>query len=247
MLTIIHPYYENPTMFRLQQQEWFKYPPELKKKIEFIVVDDGSPDDPAIDQVFLNRDYKLRLYRIKVDVRWNWLACRNLAAKEAKKGWLLLTDMDHMLRRGAAAMLVYLIEDDQVSRKCAYNLAREDAPGYVLYKPHPNTWLVWKGLYWKAGGYDETFSGYYGTDATFRRRIVMNMDSNKIDKNRKLFQQVPLLEEVKVTRYPGELVPDARTTRYERKTPEDIAIKGDLKRSVHRHAKTLTFPWERLI
>ena len=247
MLTIIHPYYENPTMFRLQQEEWEEYPFWLKEKIEFIVVDDGSPDFPALDNVVVPRSFKFRLYRIKVDVRWNWLACRNLAAKKAKKGWLLLTDMDHMVRRGAAEMIVRMIERDKVSRKCAYNLAREDVPDYTPYKPHPNTWLVWKGFYWKAGGYDETFSGYYGTDAAFRRRVVMNMDPNKIGKGFELFQKVPLIQNVKVTRYPGDVVPDARTTRYERKTAKDIAIKRELQRSIVRQTKTLTFPWERLV
>lgn len=72
------------------------------------------------------------------------------------------------------------------------------------YKQHPNTWLMTRAMFFKIGGYDERFSGFYGSDSEFRERVQANS------------RAVVTLPHPLV-RYPREIIPDASTTTYERK------------------------------
>ncbi len=55
-------------------------------------------------------------------------------------------------------------------------MSRVDAPNLTPYKPHPNTWLLTTDLFYRIGGYDERFSGFYGTDGEFRNRVQRTAD-----------------------------------------------------------------------
>jgi hypothetical protein len=91
-----------------------------------------------------------------------------------------------------------------------YQFARVSAPDYQPYKPHPNTWFMTRKKFDEIGGYDERFAGFYGTDADFRDRVLAS--GTKV---------VGLKE--RIVRYPRTIVPDASTTTYLRKQPEDRA------------------------
>ena len=232
-LTLILPYYDNPRMFEVQQQHWATLPAELRKHLRVIVVDDGSPRWPARPVVRESGVARFALYRTLVDVRWNWIFCRNLAMSEASTEWALMTDMDHLLPE---ATLRRLLEGD-LSPRVAYRFSRVDAPDLTPYKPHPNTWCLTRALFDQVGGYDETFSGYYGTDGDFRRRL-------------EAIAKIVLLPEVMI-RYPREVIADASTTTYTRKEKWD---KKNVNRIVAERTKVpnwrpkrLSFPWERQI
>src|ERR1044072_3564219 len=95
-ITIVYPYYENPFALSKRIYSWNKFSVELRKHMSVIIVDDGSPDHPASD-VFKQcaSTFSIRLFRIDVDRRWNWLAARNIGMNYAQEGWCVATDMDH--------------------------------------------------------------------------------------------------------------------------------------------------------
>lgn len=229
-LTLVVPYYDNPTMFMLQQQTWREYPSVLKEHLRVIVVDDCSPRWPALPNV-LQSDVALSLYRTKVDVRWNWIFCRNLAMSKAETEWALMTDIDHVM---PAKVLASLLERE-LDPRVAYRLSRVDAPQMTPYKPHPNTWLMTRYLFDAVGGYDETFSGFYGTDGDFRRRV-------------ETIARIDLLPD-EMIRYERTVIADASTTTYTRKEPRDRqnVVRIVSARGKGWRPKRLTFDYERLV
>lgn len=209
-ITLVLPYYDNPTMLARQQAAWAAFPPELRRRLHVIVVDDASPRSPAAPRVIPTGLASFALYRTLKDVRWNWIFCRNLGMAKAPTDWVLLTDIDHLLPVETLARLL----DGECRSDVAYRFARVDAPDLRSYKPHPNTWFLHRALFDQVGGYDERFSGYYGTDGDFRRRMQETAAA------------VVLLPEVMI-RVPREVVADASTTTYTRKEKWD-------KRNVNR-------------
>jgi hypothetical protein len=231
-ITIVIPYYDNPTMLEMQLKQIRDYYATVRAYIELIVVDDGSPRWPA--KPVTDPEVPFRLYRCLVDVRWNWVFCRNLAASVAKYRWLLMTDIDHLIPNTTILNLIY----HRYNINKAYRFQRVSAPSMLPYKPHPNTWFMHKGLFDAVGGYDERFSGWYGSDADFRRRITTKAGD-------------PVTLEDVVIRIPRDLVPDASTTTYKRKTPEDrqnvARIKAEIAQDPKAPTKQLTFPWEQIL
>lgn len=224
-ITLIFPYYENPTMLAGQLEYLAAMPGELRALLSLIVVDDGSPTHPlgpadlrAMEAAGLA---DVQLWRIGVDVRWNWLACRNLAVEKARTVWVLMTDIDHMVPERTLRRIMA----GKLNGRCIYRFSRVDAPKQTPYKPHPNSWLMTREMFDATGGYDERFSGYYGTDGMFRDRCAAAA------------LEVILLEQPLV-RVPREVVADASTTTYGRKEDQDrenvsriraeIAASGDL-------------------
>lgn len=231
-LTLIHPYYQNPEMFRTQQRVWAAYPEDLKALLHIIVVDDGSPSHPASKELIPTGVASFALYRCLQDVRWNWLFCRNLAMSQVKTAWALMTDIDHVLPAETLRSLLEAKLDPTV----AYRLNRVDAPSLKPNpKPHPNTWLMTRDLFDRVGGYDERFSGYYGTDGEFRRRVER-------------VARTVLLPEVLI-RYSQDVIVDAETQAYGRKEPQDAEVQRiyrEREASRDRTPKRLTFPWEQV-
>ena len=230
-ITLVLPYYENPGIVPEHVRAWSGYPPELQACLHVIMVDDGSPIYPL--RPFTAPIASIRCYRILKDVRWNWLACRNLGVSEATTDWVLLTDIDHVLSVEAARFCM----DGSLERSTVYRFSRVDAPHLTPYKAHPNTWFLTRKMFDAIGGYDERFSGYYGTDAEFRERVE------------RAASQIVMRPEALI-RYPREVIPDASTTKYQRKQPEDkvgvTRIRQERARIPNWRPLRLTFPWERI-
>src|SRR5690606_20832300 len=96
------------------------------------------------------------------DRPWHQHAARNLGAQEAAAPWLLLTDMDHVLTAGAAGSLLKRL--GRLDHRTAYFLHRIEATTLEPTlgrdnkpKPHPNSFVMTRDLFWEAGGYDEDF------------------------------------------------------------------------------------------
>lgn len=236
-LTLIMPYYDNPAMLEEQQRQWSYYPDELRARLHVIIVDDGSPRWPALPHVQASTLLpsalaSFRLYRTLVDVRWNWLFCRNLGVSEASTDWVLMTDIDHVMPKKTLAYIL----DGPLKDAFAYRFSRVDAPAMTPYKAHPNTWLVTRKLFDRIGGYDERFSGFYGTDGEFRRRVEDRTDG------------IVLLQQ-KMIRYPREVIADASTTTYGRKETQDRTnvrrIVMERKDIPNWKPLRVTFPYER--
>jgi hypothetical protein len=234
-ITLVLPYYDNPGMLEAQFQALDALPPELREQISLIVVDDCSPKSPALD-VGRPQGVAYSLFRITVDVRWNWIAARNRGAEEAPDGWLLLTDIDHLVPEETWRRII----ERKLSDRDIYRFSRREVDGSE-YKPHPNSWLMTRKMFLRrVGGYDERFSGFYGTDGMFRDRCVSAA------------RQVVVLPEA-LTRVGRETIPDASTpeSTWGRKTPVDHEnvgrIRAEIQASGDLAPKRLTFPFERLI
>jgi hypothetical protein len=229
-LTLVLPYYENPGMLREQQRQWRTYPAALAAALHVIVVDDGSPQAPALPHVEDVPLASFLLLRTGVDVRWNWLFCRNLGVAKATTEWVLLTDIDHVLPVETLRALVEGPLDPEV----AYRFSRVDAPNLTPYKPHPNTWLMTRAMFDRTGGYDERLSGFYGTDGEYRDRVSAAA------------REVVLRDDVMV-RYSRDVIADASTTTYGRKEPQDRDALRLLREERAKNAawrpKRLTFTW----
>lgn len=244
-ITLVMAHFMNCGMLREHQRIWSAYPLDLAASLHVIVIDDCSPKGhrPSHKMADVERLASVRLFRLLVKARWNWLACRNLGVDRATTEWVLLTDIDHALPVETLTTLTTM----DLDRDCVYRLARVDAPRlwpYRLsecppYKVHPNTWIMTREMYDRVGGYDETLSGLYGTDAEFRERVQSSARS------------VVMLPDVMV-RYPRTVLPDASTTIYTRKN--DPVNDAELRRRREERSqmagwrpRRLTFPYEEIV
>lgn len=231
-LTLVMAYYDNPTMLARQLVHLNSLPEYLYDNLIYVVVDDGSPRWPAseVDHgITLKFCYKL--FRIKVDIPWNQDAARNLAVHNSPSGWILLTDMDHIVPQSTFERVMC----GKLHESFVYKFGRVSEPELESYKPHPNSWLMTKDLYDKAGGYDERLAGHYGTDSDFRDRV--HAVAFKVE-------QLPDI----LIRVPREVTPDASTTTLKRKDPADAAALRLKKAARLPGSPTLrlSFPWKRL-
>lgn len=227
-VTLVVPYYENAAFLRFQMRHWLGVSEALFPHVSVVVVDDGSPTSAAsvVEAVKAGTEsfYQPRLFRIEVDVAWNWLAARNIGAHHASDGWLLLTDMDHVVPVETMRRVVYGQHDPTV----VYAFSRREHTGDVI-PPHSASFLMTKAMFWKIGGYDEALSGHYGTDGEFRKQI-------------KAKAPIVVLRD-ELIRY--EYVDDSSTTAYQRKKPEDADAVRSLiaARGADWRPKTLSFPY----
>lgn len=194
-VTLIVPYYQNAKFLETQAAVWRTYP----KGVSIVVVDDGSPEPARIPS---GLDAVVRLFRIEQDVPWNWLAARNIGAHHAADGWLLLTDMDHVVPVETMCAVLHGQHDPKV----VYGFLRREHTGAEI-PPHSASFLMTRQMFWTIGGYDEALSGHYGTDGIYRKEIRKHAP-------------IQILSDVLV-RY--EFVDDSSTSAYQRKMPKDTA------------------------
>lgn len=227
-VTLVLPYYDNPGFLRQQLAWWGTYPAHLRAHMSVILVDDGSPTVWAAEALAgVVPPVPLRVFRLDVDVRWNWLAARNVGAHHAPEGWLLLTDMDHVLPASTLDAVVYGQHDPGT----VYGFSRIEHTGEAL-APHPNSWLLTRATFWKVGGYDEALSGHYGTDGDWRRRLAAA-------------GPLQILRD-RLVRH--EHQGDSSTTRYLRKQPEDAGVAAIVsQRRPGWRPKVLSFPYHEVI
>ncbi len=221
-VTLIVPYYEQPIFFARQLAHWASYPSDLAAYLSIIVVDDGSPTQPAstVPRPAL-RD--VRLFRITPDIRWNWLAARNIGLHHAADGWCLVTDMDHVVPSGTLRACITGQHDPRV----AYAFSRQEHTGAPAM-PHSASFFLTRQMFWTTGGYDEALSGHYGTDGDFRRRLA-------------IYAKLAVLSQPLIRH---EYVEDSSTTKYLRKQPEDAAVRRLVaRRGIGWQPKVLSFPY----
>lgn len=227
-VTFVYPYYENRAFFGAQIKRWQSYPYPLRKHLAVIVVDDGSPKTQAKDVAAqLGPISFLRLFRIDVNVRWNWLAARNIGLQYAADGWVLMTDMDHVVPPETLYAIVYGQHDPLT----VYAFSRREHTGEAV-APHSASFLLTRELFWRIGGYDEALSGYYGTDGVFRRELAKQA-------------QIQVLTDVLIRH---EYVDDSSTTEYQRKQPQDAAVRKIVAaRPKNWKPKTMSFPYHEVM
>lgn len=260
MLTLIFPYYKNTEMLLRQLEHLAGLPKQIRKCLDVIVVDDGSPAGfearLPITKFTLDRcggkmsgrtasemvddavGLSFRLFEIEIDVRWNWIAARNIAAYHADTAWVLMTDIDHIIP--VETFEHFFGKQKDFDESNAYQFTRVElvrtADGSEFFRsinPHPNTWLFTVSTFNAAGGYDERFSGHYGTDGEFKRRILATTGN------------ITLLPDL-VVRVGRDIIVDADTVDYKRKTPEDAENVARIKREIAKNPRGIirrSFPY----
>ena len=232
---LIYPYYENPGMLERQVQNWNRYAGELRANVQIVLVDDGSPKNPALP-IFKECKIPKVLYRVKENIPWNQHGARNLGAKVASKEdvWLFMSDMDIIL----TAETAFSLFEKKLSGAHHYTMERTFAPTFTERKYHCNTFLVRRAVYWQVNGYDEDYCGTYGGDGAFLRQIDAIAP-------RRHFKDIVLLG------YPDTVVPDANTREWERvgEMKDEYRRRFDAKRKSgdERSKNPIRFEWERLL
>jgi hypothetical protein len=182
-ITMIVPYYRQPKMLEKQLETWARYAPFTLATMRIIIVDDCSPE-PALDVIPDHYPTPLEVYRVLVDIPWNRSMARNLGSQQAVTKWLLHVDTDHILPPESADHLAAGIQvynpahwykfrrfrvgraDDTRNKDL---IPREAKFGEI--KPHVDSFLCLRELYWKVGGYDPDYAGCLGGGGAFLRQL----------------------------------------------------------------------------
>ena len=242
-VTLCLSYYRQPLMLARQLTEWEQYP----SGIEILVVDDGSPE-PArevLAGVSAQLQPRLKLYRITKDVAWQREGARNLAAMKASTDWIVMADLDHLLPAAAAEHLVEydpsphfwhrfprwrVGKADETRMKDT--IARDVEFGEI--KPHIDSYLVTKEMYWSINGYDEDFVGCLGGGTDFLRRLEWHHGA-------------PLLlpAHIHLHVYTRDKIADASVTTLSRDTSRGKAIARRKGATHHKPMRPIRFDWYR--
>jgi GT2 family glycosyltransferase len=191
LITMVVPVYNQPQMLRKQLQTWAGYSAEALCAFEFVIVDDCSrePVDMLVAEEMEAHGNCLpdpQLYRIDQDVPWNRGMARNLGTKMATTPWVLHVDTDHVLPADSAEGLVTAVRRmkgelpkwfrftrrrigaaDETRKKDAVALNATN----IRIHPHIDSYLTTPEAYWKAGGYNEDFSGVLGGGSPFLKEM----------------------------------------------------------------------------
>lgn len=182
--TLIIPYYRNVAMLKLQLAAIARY----DQRIRVVIVDDGGPEEAfdviqAAGYTWNTFGARLEVYRILEDIPWNRGGARNVGATVAATEWIMHVDIDHLLPITCAARLLdvdnfkpiywyrfprYRVGMADETRK--KDLIDRDA-SFGQIKPHIDSYLCTKSLYWLAGGYDEDYSGCLGGGSPFLQQL----------------------------------------------------------------------------
>jgi len=252
-ITQILPYYNSAGMLRAQLLNWMVLPKEILDHLLVILIDDGSPRCPAlpvIKEVGPLKSLNLRLYRVTVDIPWNQHGAKNLGAKEAPDGWMFMSDIDHMLPYDSISGLMRTKLDPTKFYTLQRVTAVKKEDGNLKYdlmtdihgkpKPHPNTFLLTRKLFWETGGYDEDYCGTYGGDGPFVRML------EKVSAGRVHFQDLDLV------RWTRDQIPDASQEpefreAYKAQYRKLFDEKGRKGTRDIKPVNPIRFPWERLL
>jgi glycosyltransferase involved in cell wall biosynthesis len=128
------------------------YASDLLDQIQFLIVDDGTPLNYTIPEFNLN----ITWLKITDDIPWNQPGARNLGVVYAKSDKILITDLDHEFPEETLRHMVN-------KRECGRNCYRISRTGKIT-KRHPNIFFMSRARYLRVYGYDEEFSGHYGSD-----------------------------------------------------------------------------------
>lgn len=233
-LTITVPYYENPQMLRVQMHYWTEYP----KDVNIVVVDDGSPVRPALDALHNLRLSNLSLYRINEDIPWNHGGARNLAMAEIHEGWVVMTDIDHVMTIDSVRKLQAMtLNPAYVYYPRRYKAVQDHV---VDHNPHRDSFILHRDMFWVVGGFDERFSGYWnGVSRLFRTALKNHAEKNIA------------LTDVSLIVHETDIIPDASTRLGREGSEYDINSNPKLKREFNRALRNykpkdhLRFTWKK--
>jgi hypothetical protein len=158
-ISIIVHGYNNQSALSLQEPYWREW--QLIDQIEFIFIDDGSSPPLSLE----NLPAHARCYRIHTDIKWNQPGAKNLGAKFAQGEWFLFYDLDHFVDNN---FLISLFDNlKYLKSDIIYKFNRFCIKSQSLINPHINSFLIHRDGYNLIDGYDEDFSGNYGSEDVY--------------------------------------------------------------------------------
>jgi hypothetical protein len=131
------------------------YSPDLLDRIQFVIVDDGSPLQFEIPDFNLN----IIWLRITENIPWNLGGARNLGAVYAKSDTILLTDLRCDFPE---VTLTRVAKMQNLGRKLYRFYRYSEKAKRILPLTHANSFLMSRGHFFRFYGYDEEFCGNYG-------------------------------------------------------------------------------------
>ena len=154
---VLHFYFNQGTNASLVERlrTYERYSPDILDRIQFVVVDDGSPLKFEIPEFDLN----LTWLRITDDIPWNLGGARNLGVVYAKSDKILLTDLDHEFPEHTLARAVRM---RNTGRRMYRVYRKSKTTGEFVRLAHANSFLMSRGRFLRLYGYDEEFCGEYG-------------------------------------------------------------------------------------
>lgn len=240
-VTLILPYYRSPMMLVKQLEVIREYPPDF----DVIIVDDCSPE-PA--ELFIQGEDLVSLYRIEDDIPWNREGARNLGAHVAKTDWIIQTDIDHIFPSECVDQLLDYFLDPDFVENCWYRFPRfrvgradetrkkddlQMDQEYGPIKPHIDSYLCTREMYWHTGGYNEDYSGCLGGGGQFLKMM-------------KLIGGEPLLlpDDIYLEVHTRHSVPDASVNDLSRDKTEFKRRKGKI--GLKKAENPLRFKWHQV-
>jgi hypothetical protein len=231
-LTITVPYYDNPEMLQEQLKVWKIYPQD----VNIVVVDDGSWMFPALEVLQLAKLQNLLLYKIIQDIPWNHGGARNLAMAEIHEGWVVLTDVDHIMPVSSVERLQKMtLDKTYVYYPRRYKAIQDHV---VDHHQHRDSFILHRDLFWEVGGFDERFSGYWNGVSRLFRTALKNKAKMNI-----------ALPDVSLILHEPDNIPDASTKLGRKGSVYDINSNPTLKKEFNRALKKyepknhLQFKW----
>lgn len=226
-------------MLDLQIGTWERYSNRAKALIDFVVIDDASPEPVKVPEW-------VRLYRIHEDIPWNRSGARNLGVHVAETAWILHADTDHVLPPECADELLDVSLDPKYwYRFPRYRVGKADETRkkdlipddleFGRIKEHIDSYICTKDLYWKAGGYNEAFSGCLGGGSPFLAELSQ-VGECKI-----------LPEGVNLHVYTRHVIQDASVFTLDRGTSEYARRRDELRKAGQiKGSNPLRFEWSRI-
>jgi len=160
-------------MIQKQIETVLEYPEDY----EIILIDDCSKRFPLLPE-----HDRIKYYKIGTDIPWNREGVRNLGATVAKNDFIMQIDTDHIFPKESAEDLLSL-QLDKYSwyRFPRYRIGKADETRkkdtipddaeFGKIKPHIDSYLCSKLVYWEVGGYNENYSGCLGGGGPFLQRM----------------------------------------------------------------------------
>jgi len=159
MIEILVPYYRNFNMLKFQIKNWKSWSYEIRKDINIIIVDDGSPEPLDSNKLKCENMLNLLLYRIKENIPWNIAGAKNLLADQCESEWFLMHDIDYVVPYKAINKILKL---DMSNQKIYYNFHVENITIPKRRRISKIAMLMNRETFWSVGGFNEALSGKWG-------------------------------------------------------------------------------------
>ena len=240
MITIITTYFEDP--YRLKHYIETEFNEDIFD--EFIVVDDGSPNNPAEPICRMYPEKNIRLFKVTEDIGFNSHGSRNLAMKHVQTEWAMMIDID---RKGINELSPVLDRYVRSASENEYFIFTIDETGETTH----NDYCVRTESWWVSGGYDEEFVNMHFGDRLFIDRLNTYMKPTTIPftigrtrKARKFSYS-----DIGITMYPNddEVVHPIVDNERKQYLIDKVGMRNDNPNLWRNDNRIINFEWEQIL